>query len=107
MKKIIIILVCLLLLAAGVPLFANGNDNDHGRYWKDNPHRWQGSDTHPAFHGYQGWGDAPSRCPADRPAPEPGDNPGEKPSEDPVDKPGVLPAESALVLNPFTGGFAG
>ncbi len=40
MKKIIAALVCMLLLAAGVPLFAHGPGSDHGRYHRDNSHRW-------------------------------------------------------------------
>jgi hypothetical protein len=94
MKKIVIILVCLLLLAAGVPLFARGHKSDHGRFWKDNPHRWHDSSTHPAFHGWRGWGDAPCRRePKDKPAPEPSDKPGDDSGDKPAEEPGEKPAD--------------
>ncbi len=93
MKKIIVVLACLLLLAAGVPLFAHGPGSDHGRFHKDNPHRWQGSSSHPALHGYHGWGNAPSRCPDGVPTVEPG-NPPDKPGGTPVGQPGDKPDKS-------------
>ncbi len=91
MKKTIVIVACMLLLAAGVPLFAHGTGSDHGRFWKPNPHRWQGSLTHPALHGYHGWGYAPSRCPDGIPTADPS-NPG-NPQEDPGSKPGQDPGQ--------------
>jgi hypothetical protein len=91
MKTIIVILLCVLLLAAGVPLFAHGPGSDHGRFHKDNPHRWQGSSTHPAFHGWHGWGFAPRRCrdgvPGGDPTGDPPDHPGTTPVGQPGDKP--------------------
>lgn len=85
MKKIIVILACMLLLAAGVPLFAHGKGSGHGRFHNDNSHRWQGSSTHPSFHGWHGWGSAPCRRPDGKPA--------EGPSQDPPDHPGNTPVE--------------
>jgi hypothetical protein len=121
MKKTVIILACLLLLAAGVPLFARGHGGDHGRFWKDNSHRWQGSDSHPAFHGFRGWGQAPCRAPNGIPADKssnpggPMEDPGEKPGQDPGDKDGEEPMGGALPQtllqklpqNPYTGSFPG
>jgi hypothetical protein len=96
MKKTIVILVCMLLLAAGVPLFAHGAGSSRGRFHNDNPHRWHGSSTHPSYHGWHGWGSAPRRCPEGRPAPDPAnppDKPGGTPVEQPGDKPGGTPVE--------------
>jgi hypothetical protein len=125
MKKTVIVLVCLLLLAAGVPLFARGHGGDHGRFSKDKSHRWQGSDSHPAFHGFRGWGQAPCRAPdgipADKssnpggPKEDPGDKPGQTPGDKPGDKDGEQPMGAKqlrqlllqLPLNPYTGSFPG
>jgi hypothetical protein len=84
MTKTIAILVCLLILAAGTPLFARGQDKDNGRFCKENPQRWNGSPIHPAFNGWRGWGKAPCRAPDGVPAEKPSDGP----KEDPGDKPG-------------------
>jgi hypothetical protein len=118
MKKIIIIFLCLLFIAAGLPLFAHGKGDDRGRFSKDNPQRWQGSTTHPAFHGHRGWGKAPSHAPAGIPAEEPanpptdpqedpGDKPGQEPGEKPGDKDGDVPMGGMWILNLFNGSFPG
>jgi hypothetical protein len=88
MTKTIAILVCLLVLVAGMPLFARGQEKDHGRFWNENPQRWNGSPVHPAFHGWCGWGKAPCRAPDGIPAEEPNKDPPQGPKEDPGDKPG-------------------
>jgi len=115
MKKMIIILLCLLFIAAGLPLFARGQSSDHGRFWKDNAHRWHGSAIHPAFHGWRGWGKAPSHAPDGIPAEDPPDkpqeDPGDKPPQEPGDKDGEEPMGGVLIpnliLNPIDGSFPG
>ena len=122
MKKTVIILMCLLLLAFGVPLFAKGRDGQHvnnghqsrsdhdGRsdqHKAENEHRWHGSDVHPAYHGVRGWGDAPSRAPAGKPAPKPTEDPGDKPAEEPGEQPGDKNLTQTLPLNLVTGSFPG
>ena len=118
MRKIIIILVCFLLIASGLPLFAHGRGSDHGRFWKDNPQRWRGSDIHPAIHGWRGWGKAVRKAPdgvpaedasnpPDDPPEDPGDKPAEEPGEKPVDKNGGQTFGGMWILNLFNGSFAG
>ncbi len=111
MKKIIVILACLLLLAA-VPLFAGGRNGDHGRFHNDNSHRWQGSSTHPSSHGWRGWGKAPCRAPdgvpAENPSPEPPDHPGNTPVGQPGDKSKAdNPVEGTQVLDLARGSIIG
>jgi len=91
MKKTIIILTCILLLAAGVPLFARGHGSDHGRFQKDNPQRWNGSPTHPALNGWHGWGNAPCRAPDGIPTENPSEGPQDHPGNTPVEQPGEKP----------------
>jgi hypothetical protein len=118
MRKIIIILVCFLLIVSGLPLFARGHGNDHGRSQKDNSQRWHGSSTHPAFHGYRGWGKAPCHAPdgvpahdpsdpPDDPQKDPRDKPAEEPGEKPSDKDGNRSMGGMWVLNLFNGSFPG
>jgi hypothetical protein len=111
MKKTVIILMCLLLLAVGVPVFAHGHNGHHGHHRVDNEHRWHGSDTHPGFHRGRGCGDAPDRDRPGKPAPEPpappAEDPGDKPAETPGEQPGEKGLTQTLILNPFTGSFPG
>jgi hypothetical protein len=121
MKRTIIILACLLLLAGGVPLFACGPGGDHGRFHKDNSQRWHGSSVHPSFRGWHGWGQAPRRAPPGIPADDPSnpggpkEDPGDKPGQNPGDKDGEQPMGGTLLqkllqelpLNPYTGSFPG
>ena len=111
MKKTVIILMCLLLLAFGVPLFAQGHNGHHGHERVENEHRWHGSDIHPAYHGLRGWGDAPRRAPAGKPAPlppeEPVEDPGDKPAEEPGEQPADKGSTQTLILNPHHGAFPG
>jgi len=111
MRKTIVILVCLLLIAASAPLFAHGHRDRHGHSWKSNPHRWHGSFTHPAFHGWKGWGRALSGGPEGTPAEE-----SPNPPDKPTDVPEVKPADKFptgddplldLMLDPFDGSFPG
>jgi hypothetical protein len=117
MRKIIVILVCLLLIASALPLFAHGHRGHHGRQWSANPHRWHGSTQHPSFHGWRGWGkargngpdepaDDPSKPPVD-PQEDPGDKPGTDPVGTPGDKDGGGSLEQLLLLDPRTGSFPG
>jgi hypothetical protein len=118
MRKIVVILVCLLLFVSCLPLFAKGHrgghhgspgshqaanehrghDGHHGSsdshqaasgHRADNPHRWHGSTRHPSFHGWRGWGRAPGVGPV-KPADDP-PKPPDDPVEDPGDKPGTDP----------------
>ena len=115
MRKIIVLLVCLLLIASALPLFAHGQRGHHGRHWSASTHRWQGSNQHPCFHGWRGWGQAPGNEPGkDDPSKPPGDpeqDPGDKPGTDPVgtpgDKGGRATLEQLLKLDPRTGSFPG
>jgi hypothetical protein len=117
MRKIIVILVCLLLIASALPLFAHGQWGQHGRQWSANPHRWHGSTQHPSFHGWRGWGQAPGVGPtkhADDPSKPPDDpveDPGDKPGTDPVGTPGDKGddglMEGLLILDLRTGSFPG
>ena len=126
MKKTVIILMCLLLLAFGMPLFAQSHNGQHvnnghqsrsdhdGRsdqHKAENEHHWHGSDVHPAYHGVRGWGDAPSRAPAGKPAPlppkEPVEDPGDKPAEEPGEQPADKGPTQPLILNPHHGAFPG
>jgi hypothetical protein len=120
MRKIIVILICFLLIIAGVPLFAHGHRGHHHGW--HNGHHWHGSGTHPAFHGWRGWGHHnPAHNPAGPPAEPPGDPteppPGD-PQEDPGDKPGggsggsggkdgEIPMDWTKVLNPSNGSLIG
>jgi hypothetical protein len=122
MRKIIVILVCLLLIASSLPLFAHGH-RSHGAYHGSsgkhqaaNPHRWHGSSQHPSFHGWRGWGKAPGNGPG-QPADDPSAPP-DDPQEDPGDKPGTnpdgsggkggdVPMEQLLILDLKDGSFPG
>ena len=123
MRKAIVILVCLLLIASGLPLFAHGHRGHRdqhgspGAHQATNPHRWNGSTQHPAFHGWRGWGKARGNGPikpADDPSKPPDDpveDPGDKPGTDPVGTPGDKGddgiMEGLLILDLRTGSFPG
>ncbi len=118
MRKTIVILVCLLLVASGVPLFAHGHLGHHHGW--HNGHHWHGSSTHPSFHGWRGWGHHnPGHNPAEPPGKDPTDPPPDDPQEDPGDKPGGgsgdgsggkdgdTPMEWTKVINPSNGSIIG
>ena len=106
MRKTIVILVCVLLIAASVPLFAHGYRDHHGHSGKSDLHRWHGSLVNPAFlswkgwKGWKGWGQAPSEDPEETPAEEPSNPPGKDANEVPEEKPvDGSPTSGDLILN--------
>jgi hypothetical protein len=122
MRKIIIILVCLLLLASGAPLFAHGHRGHHGHHGHHgnnghhglaNANRWHGSDVHPSFHGWRGWGKRPGHTPdvppVEDPTKPPGDiqtDPGDKSGDELDDETGEL-ILGGMILNLANGSFSG